>query len=658
MKLILEKNAFVFSKIILVIGFLFLIEGSIFAIPKKKYSILIVNSFSKENIHYKAVVEDLKHRIGSAMVDVEFNSINLNVRALNSFKEFNKVKEQALSRLKSVKVDLVLYLFNSSFQLLNADLFALYPETKTILFAEGQYIGTPEEYFKQTPGSPRDWTHLSKFENRKNMTIIYASPYYYYSLVMMKQIVPNLKEILYVCDHLWDNMEYTQKVQSYLTKYFPEIKLKIWSSRELTTTQLIDSISDNRPNSAVIFASWSIYRDTNKDRKYYLKLPSLISQLSPSPVFTLYDGLLDQAGLIPQAGLLGGYFPLWTDIVETIGKVCKDNLFNRHYKSQVVSIPAQPILNYAEVDRRKLDLKNLQMTPLFYNQPYSLWKEHKGLILSAGFIVILLLGYSFGRILMLRKIRIMQKGEIERMSQIMQELQLAKEKAEEANRLKSAFLANISHEIRTPLNAIVGFSDIIASGDCPEEDMDEYRHIVKTNNSLLLQLINDVLDLSVMESENNHLNIEEVRLMPIMNEVKEMFSVKLSKPLNIVFESNSPDILLSVDRGKLLQVIHNFLSNAMKFTPEGGTITYGYRTIGNQSMVRFYVADTGCGIAKEKLSQVFNRFFKVDEYTQGAGLGLAICKELVQKMGGTIGVKSELGEGTMFWFDLPIKLQA
>lgn len=227
----------------------------------------------------------------------------------------------------------------------------------------------------------------------------------------------------------------------------------------------------------------------------------------------------------------------------------------------------------------------------------------------------------------------------------------AKEKAEESDRLKSAFLANMSHEIRTPLNAIVGFSRIIAESENTEERK-EYYNIVEANNERLLQLINEILDLSKIEAGIVEFSIAAVRLHPLCKEIHDAHVFRCPSGVELIFDPSDEDILIDSDKNRIFQVISNLIGNAFKFTTKG-SISYGYHREGET--IVFHVTDTGTGIAPEKIGKVFERFVKANNFAQGTGLGLAICKTIIERLGGKISVTSELEKGTTFIFTLPAK---
>lgn len=227
--------------------------------------------------------------------------------------------------------------------------------------------------------------------------------------------------------------------------------------------------------------------------------------------------------------------------------------------------------------------------------------------------------------------------------------QLKRERAEELDRLKSAFLANMSHEIRTPLNAIVGFSQLLAETDDPEE-RHEFVEIIDSNNRMLLQLISDILDLAKIESGTMDFKFADMNVKEVINEIVTSFRIKMPDNVALIAPQDSPECQIYSDRMRLTQVISNFLNNAIKYTSEG-CITLAYEIIGDE--IKFSVTDTGDGMSQEIQAHIFDRFYKGNTFKQGTGLGLSICETIVNRLGGRIGVNSELGKGSTFWFTHP-----
>ena len=233
------------------------------------------------------------------------------------------------------------------------------------------------------------------------------------------------------------------------------------------------------------------------------------------------------------------------------------------------------------------------------------------------------------------------------------ELEAARIKAEESDRLKSAFLANMSHEIRTPLNAIVGFSKLVIDAECTNEK-EQYAEIIERNSEILLNLFNDILDLSSLEADSLSFNIRPIKLIDICLQLEQQFCYKVKNGTKLILDDVDTELYVSGDWNRIIQIISNLLSNATKFTPKG-EIHFGYRE--KEDFVEFYVKDSGIGIPAARIATIFRRFGKVNDFVQGTGLGLTLCRMLVEKMGGRIWLRSQEGQGSRFYFTLPLVRQ-
>lgn len=229
----------------------------------------------------------------------------------------------------------------------------------------------------------------------------------------------------------------------------------------------------------------------------------------------------------------------------------------------------------------------------------------------------------------------------------------ARNQAEESDRLKTAFLANMTHEVRTPLNAIVGFSDILPMAQS-EEERNELIKLIKQNNAHLLRLFDDMMNMSKLDAGNaGTLVKEDVELMSLLGELVEKYQpVCAEKNVEVFISEASANDVVHTDRGRLREILNQYLNNAVKFTSEG-SISLGYEK--QISTVRLWVRDTGKGIPSDKCNEhLFERFVKVDEYVQGTGLGLSICRSLADSLGGKVGVDSVFGKGSTFWVEIPL----
>ena len=244
--------------------------------------------------------------------------------------------------------------------------------------------------------------------------------------------------------------------------------------------------------------------------------------------------------------------------------------------------------------------------------------------------------------------------DITQLKETEKQLTLAKEKAENADLSKSAFLANMSHEIRTPLNAITGFAEVLASANT-EEEKAQYQEIIKMNADLLLQLVNDILDMSKIEAGTLEFVYTKVDINLLLSDLRQLFQMRVNdagKNIQIIAEPSLPSCSIETDRNRVAQVLSNFTTNAIKFTQEG-TISIGYEA--RDTELYFYVTDTGAGIPADKLPEVFGRFVKLNKDKKGTGLGFSISKTIVNKLEGQIGADSVEGKGSTFWFTIPYR---
>lgn len=303
-------------------------------------------------------------------------------------------------------------------------------------------------------------------------------------------------------------------------------------------------------------------------------------------------------------------------------RILSDSISHANYFKELANIQTKYDLN-------KLQLKNQEMK-------IAAIRDRTKLALSGGgLIALFLISLSLGYLVYTRH-------------KYSKKLQIAKEKAEEANQMKSAFLANMNHEIRTPLNAITGFSELLVD----EEDKDtrkEFSEIIRNNNLLLQRLICDVLDISKLESNMIKFSYSATHLPSLMKEIYQTILLRMPANVTLILDE-IPDIILPADRNRLTQILTNLLTNAIKHT-EAGHIRFGCKS--SKDSIDFYVTDTGAGIPEEQLGRIFSRFVQLNDCTQGVGLGLAICKGLVTKMGGSIQVTSTVGKGSTFSFKLP-----
>ena len=242
--------------------------------------------------------------------------------------------------------------------------------------------------------------------------------------------------------------------------------------------------------------------------------------------------------------------------------------------------------------------------------------------------------------------------QLEKANRKLKEYEEKAKKAEKASKMKSLFLANMSHEIRTPLNAIEGFSRVMVETDSQEDRMN-YMEIIESNNNRLLSLVNEILDLSRVENGEIIIKKEPTDLNYLMKSIKQLFKFRCPETVSLTWNKPASPVSMDTDANRLTQVFSNLISNALKHTPKG-VISFGYELLSDTQEIRFFVKDTGTGIDPKFIEHIFDAYASQDaEQQRGFGLGLALCRIIVEKMGGTIEVDSTLGKGSTFTFTLP-----
>ena len=302
------------------------------------------------------------------------------------------------------------------------------------------------------------------------------------------------------------------------------------------------------------------------------------------------------------------------------------------------------------------DLRNIELEKKNLQIEYEKAKSRNIIILMIGTLIVALIIFLYyvREIKLNRKLLISEsslKEEKKALARSENILIEALDKAKQAEILKTAFLANISHEIRTPLNSIIGFSEMIVSDDI--ENKQEFIDIIRDNNNILLKLIDDIIDVSQIEAENTIRNISNFNLSLLREELSKNDQNKTKPGVSWVFDKKYEDIIVNLDRSRLTQVIVNFISNAIKFTKKG-FINIGFDII--EEGICIYVKDTGIGIKEEDISKIFDKFYKVNDFTQGTGLGMTLSKAIIDDCGGRIGIESVFGEGSKFYVIVPCEI--
>ena len=463
------------------------------------------------------------------------------------------------------------------------------------------------------------------------------------NIQMIQAFYPKTKHIAFISDNTYGGVTMQALVRKEMKK-FPDLDLILMDGRKHSIYTIVEELRQLPENTVILVGTWRV--DMNEG--YFMRNATYaMMEVTPTiPTFTPSSVSLGHwaiGGVLPDYRKVGGEMAMESVRMDT---------HPQDMAKHLSVIGCKAVLDSRKVKEWGLDPAVLPFKVQLVNQPVSFYQQYTYQIWSAcALFVILVLGLCISLFYYFRTKRL--KDELLKSEK---DLRVAKDRAEESNRLKSAFLANMSHEIRTPLNSIVGFSDVLAVGGSTEEEQQSYYQIIKTNSDLLLRLINDILDLSRLEANRVTLTWEECDVVQLCSQVVASVSFSRQSSENqFLFTTSFESFRMVTDVQRMQQVMINLLSNANKFTKRG-KITLDFSVNEETQMAVFSVTDTGCGIPKEKQGLVFERFEKLNEYAQGTGLGLSICKLIVHKWKGSIWIDPDYTGGARFVFSHPLNL--
>lgn len=459
------------------------------------------------------------------------------------------------------------------------------------------------------------------------------------NIELMRRFYPDMRRVAFISDNTYGGLSMQALVKKEMEKY-PDLETIWLDGRTETFMEVSERMRRLPQNTCVLLGTWRV----DCTESYVIgNTTYMLRDANPTlPVFTIAS-----VGLGHWA--LGGYTPEYHAVGKNIGAVTYDFLDRDREGVDLVTIPGNYTFDIKRLHEFKLDSLNLPQGAVLVNKTPSLYEQYKywviGVVSAFMFLIacFLIAIYYIIRINHLKH-HLEVSGE---------ELLVAKEKAEESNRLKTAFLANMSHEIRTPLNAIVGFSSVLVSDDSSPAEKAQYCDIIQKNSDLLLHLINDILDISRMESGKIKFVWEECDVVELCQTALSTAEYGRKTSALFLFETPVASLVIKTDAQRLKQVLINLLSNAAKFTPSG-SIKLAIAIDKQHQQLELSVSDTGCGIPSDKSDRVFERFEKLNEYSQGTGLGLAISRLIVENLGGKIWVDKDYTEGARFVFTHPL----
>lgn len=460
---------------------------------------------------------------------------------------------------------------------------------------------------------------------------------------LIKKLYPETRNIAFVSDNSYGGVSLQAHVVEEMKKH-PELNLILLDGRTNTIYTISDKLHELPPNTALLLGTWRV----DMYDGYFMRNATytMMEAAGDVPTFSITSVGI---GYWAVGGVIPSYRALGKDMAHQAVRLLQGSDSDR---VEVEVIPNKIQMDSKIVKDKRLDLSSIHQPIEMVNETPSFYEQYKYHIWTVGTVLVVLLSGLFVSLYFYYHTKKL-KDELQESESALRE---AKDRAEESSRLKSAFLANMSHEIRTPLNAIVGFSDVLASGGTSVDEQQGYVDIIKTNSDLLLRLINDILDVSRLEADRVTFTIEKCDVVPLCQQVLASVSQARKSENEFIFECDRESVDLRTDTQRLQQVIINLLSNADKFT-RNGKITLKLEVDDEKRVATFSVSDTGTGIPLEKQKQVFERFEKLNEYVQGTGLGLSICKLTVEKWGGEIWVDSGYTDGARFVFTHPFEIE-
>jgi len=643
--------------IFFIVVLLFLKSSSMYSMPLEsntplfdnqgKHKILIICSYNPATRRVTDFLNDFQNLMLHNDINCILNVESMDCRSINRLNYWKFKIKKIIKEYESQDIKAIILIGQEAW----ASYLSLDKKYKTIpCFVSnastfGIRLDTRSEVISNKVLKSVDYKKIAEEENNIGGLLNFYD--FHKNIQLIKNLYPEIQNIAFLSDNTYGGLSLQAAVNDVFNK---DIRLKslnliLIDARE-SLERVKNTITNLPKNTAMLIGTWRL----SKNNQFLLPntLVRLFDERGNIPIFTISGSGLNSIAL-------GGYIPKYSNGVEYIVNQLKT--LSENQKLSLEISPCQYIFNAQNVKKFNVSSYKLPKNTEFVNTIESQLSSYKGYLKIGIVIIVIIILFLFVTIYLYFKSKKLEKNLLENAKQ----LTIEKDKALKSDRLKSTFLANMSHEIRTPLNAIIGFSSLLIEEE--DEDKDEfdktlkkeYINIIESNSDLLLNIINDILDISSLESGNVNFKFGSYNLFDVCSNAFVSIQHNTDSNIKFIFPKQRDTTEIYTDHKRLTQILVNLLSNAIKFTKEG-SITLDYKIDKDQNLVFFSVTDTGSGIPLERQKSIFNRFEKLNDFIQGTGLGLSICKQIVTKFGGDISVDEDYKDGARFIFTHSLSL--
>ncbi len=567
--------------------------------------------------------------------NLDFRISNLPFMAFNTVESLEHARDSVIAR-HTHRPRLVILVGGSSFHFA-PHVQRHWPGIPMLLLGEQDYY-CDIDYTLFGPGNPKAHRHsLIILKNHgANLTLVSAPSMLRRTVETILQIQPGLEQLFFVAGENYLSKERQWRLEKYMLENHPEITYHRISSLYTTTDQLIATLKqESGPKTAVIYGSWLIRKDFPNNGSTRHNTLSLIESIAPT--YTMFG-----SDLVKHNKVIGYFSYSQEEYIRTVRQRILDVLDHGLQPSEMPFVYLEagvPTLNYRAMEDFGLDTALIPPDAVVLEKPKSFWLTYKKQIIIGAFILLIVLGL-FVFISMYQGMRALRK---------------ARNLAENANRMKTAFIQNMSHEVRTPLNAITGFSQLLClpDGYVSDEEKAEYLSYIMNNTQLLTVMVNDMLDMADMQNGRYAINKVPTNLNEVARQAIKAIEYRIPPGVKLIRQPGLDEkARYMTDNMRVQQILINFLTNACKYC-NGGDIVFGSSLIENPGYITFFVEDHGPGVPEDKAESIFDRFIKLDPNKQGAGLGLSICRMMAENLGGKVWLDTHYTEGARFILAIP-----